>query len=208
MKASTLFGVVVNLVLFPLLMVLIPIIFLYVLPSIGISILYPIPILILVIDLYTLIFYIMALLQRVVYSDLKVLDMVVIPNAPREIKNTLKKTTSKTYQLINVELISCLCAHAKKPLIQSKIVKQVQGKGVDLTSTQIIKYLKNLEKMGIIRSLKGMYKREYNLTEIGKWCCKAVKVCFPRRQFWFIIRHYLGHRSLPPYPEANVRANN
>lgn len=149
--------------------------------------------------LYTFVIYIFLLSLKVPYADLDILDSVRIPQAPKEISSLLKKTTRGTNRLINVELISVL---GKKPLIQSRIVERTQKRGINLSSTQIIGYLSELETKSIIHSKKGTYEREYSLTKKGKWCYEAVKECFPKRQFWFIIRHYLGVRKLPPFPKV------
>lgn len=149
--------------------------------------------------LYTLVIYILLLSLKVPYSDLDTLDRVVIPQAPKEISNLLKKTTRGTNHLINVELISVL---GKKPLIQSRIVERTQKRRIKLSSTQIIDYLSKLVTRSIIHSKKGVYEREYSLTKKGKWCYEAVRECFPKRHFWFIIRHYLGVRKLPSFPKV------
>lgn len=164
---------------------------------------YPLPsIAVMVLLLYPTVVYVQWLYDRVHYSDLDVLDMVVVPEAPAGIVDSLKTGTRGTNRLVNVEIILCLGkkSSAKRPIDQTTVVKLVQRKGVKLTHTRIIQYLRQLEELHIVRSEKG-YKRNYYLTESGKWCHEAAKKCFPRRQFWFIIRHYLGRRKVPPFPK-------
>lgn len=180
----------------PILLVVFGYLSLYLLPALRIFLLPPT--IILTIVLYTLIFYVSLLCMKVSYSDSNVLDRVVMSPAPEEIASLLKAQTRGTNRLINVEIISTL---GRKRLSQTDFVKRIQKGGINLTSTQIIKYLSKLERLKIVQFRKG-YKKTYSLTERGKWCHKAVKKCFPRRQFWFIIRHYLDMKKLPPYPET------
>jgi len=149
-----------------------------------------------VVVLYPIIFYVYWVLQRVTYSDLDVLDKVTIPGAPENIVKLLKTTTRGTNRLVNVEIISTL---AKRNLAQSRLIEKVRAKGINLTDTRIIEYLHTLEDCKIVESQKA-YKREYSLTDVGKWCHQASKVCFPGRQFWFIVRYYLGYKKLLSYP--------
>lgn len=151
---------------------------------------------VMVVVLYPIIFYVYWVLQRVTYSDLDVLDKVTIPEAPENIVKLLKTTTRGTNRLVNVEIISAL---AKRNLAQSRLVEKVKAKGINLTDTRIIEYLHALQSCNIVESQKA-YKREYSLTDVGKWCHQAAKVCFPGRQFWFIVRYYLGHKKLHSYP--------
>lgn len=187
---------ILMLLIVPILSVLVPFIFLYFLPSLGIFLLDPT--LVLAIVFYTLILFVYWLFQKVSYSEFDVIDKVEIPNIPEDIEKILKTRTRGTNYLANIEIISSL---AKRNLPQSRLIEQIQDKGIKLTSTQLIKYLRGLENSGIINSKKG-YKREYYLTDEGKWCYGAVKKCFPKRQFWFIVRHYLGYRKLPSFPET------
>lgn len=171
-------------------------VFLYLLPLFRIFFLTPSNVLLLA--LFIIGYYSYSLFSEVPYSNQDI-EKVVIPQAPKEIANLLKKTTRHTNRLINVEIISVL---GKKSLIQSRIVERTRKRGINRSSTQIIGYLSKLQTMGIIHSRKGGYEREYSLTEKGNWCYKAVKECFPRKHFWFIIRHYLGSRRLERFPEA------
>lgn len=181
----------------PILTAIFTFLFLYVGPSWGIP---PLPLIAVVpIVLQSLTLFILSLYLGVSYSDLDTRDMVVVPNAPRQIAKLLKETTRGTNRLINVEIISVL---GRRPLIQSRVVECVQKKGINLTSTRIIEYLSKLEKLGIIHSEKG-YKRTYSLTKKGKWCREAIRECFPRTNLWFIIRYYLGIRRLPTFPDKS-----
>lgn len=185
---------VFTLAVIPILTALIPVVFLQILPSFGIFLLDRMVVMVVV--LYPIIFYVYWVLQRVTYSDLDVLDKVTIPEAPENIVKLLKTTTRGTNRLVNVEIISAL---AKRNLAQSRLVEKVKAKGINLTDTRIIEYLHALQSCNIVESQKA-YKREYSLTDVGKWCHQAAKVCFPGRQFWFIVRYYLGHKKLHSYP--------
>jgi hypothetical protein len=72
--------------------------------------------------------------------------------------------------------------------------------GIENSQTSIIKYLTELEEAGLLHSKKEN-TREYTLTQKGEWCYHAVKKCFPKRFFFFVIRHYLGIRKLPAFPQ-------
>jgi hypothetical protein len=139
------------------------------------------------------------LLLKVSYSDQDTLDKVEIPNVPRQVETLLKTMTRGASYPISSEIILNL---GKRHRDQSKLIKKIQDRGIGLTPTQIIKYFSKLERANIIASKKA-YTREYYLTDEGKWCYNAVKKCLPKRQFWFIFRHYLRRRELPPYPETS-----
>lgn len=151
----------------------------------------------LLIDAYTLLIFVVMLSRKNAYTDSEVMDKVIIPNAPQQIDELLKKKTL-TKRLINVKVISVL--GRKKKLSQSELVKQMEKLGIEYSQTQIIKYLSELEDAGLLQSKKE-YTREYHLTLKGDWCYLAVKKCFPTRFFFFVIRHYLGIRKLPPFPQ-------
>jgi len=152
---------------------------------------------VLVIIVYTLAFHLLMLFRKNAYTDSEVLDKVQIPNAPPDIVDLLKKVT-RTNRLINVNLI--LVLGKKKKLSQSDLVEQMRKRGIEYSHPAIEKYLSELEEAGIFGSKKA-YKKEYYLTPKGEWCYKAVKKCFPQRFFYFIIRHYLGKRTLPSFPQ-------
>ena len=61
-------------------------------------------------------------------------------------------------------------------------------RGIEYSQPAIEKYLADLENAGIVESKKA-YKKEYHLTDKGKWCFLAVEKCFPNRYLFFIIRH-------------------
>jgi hypothetical protein len=150
----------------------------------------------LIIDFYSISIYITRLSVKNRYSDAEVVDKIVIPNAPTEIDELLKKKT-RTYRLINVNLIDVL--GKRKKLSQSDLVDEMKKRRIELSQPAIEKYLSELEAAGIVESKKA-YKKEYHLTDKGKWCYLAVDKCFPNRYFFFVVRHYLGRRKLPPYP--------
>jgi hypothetical protein len=148
---------------------------------------------------YTLWFYFMLLFRPNSYSDSQVLEKVVIPSIPPKIEELLKKQT-RNHKLIYVILIKIL--GKRKKLSQADLVKQLKKLGIEYSQPAVEHYLSDLEdkEVGIVESEKA-YKRVYSLTSRGKWCYKAVKVCFPKRYFYFIVRHYLGRRKLPPFPQ-------
>lgn len=150
--------------------------------------------------LYSFVIYLGILFQKNSYTDSKVLDMVEIPNAPEEIVDIIKTKTLRN-KLINITLISIL--GKKKKLSQTDLVKGVLKTSVELSHPAIVKYISALEDAGIFASKKGAHKIDYVLTEKGKWCYKAIKKCFPKRFFFFILRHYLGIRGLPEFPKNN-----
>jgi len=152
-----------------------------------------------VIVLFSLMIYFSILLQENTYSDSKVLDMVEIPNAPRKIETLLKRRTSKTYRLINAQLI--LILGTKKTLSQSDLAKHLNKRGFDFSIPGVTRYISELKNEGIFESRKGAYRIEYSLTKKGKWCYEAVKKCFPKRFFFFVIRHYLKLRKLREFPQ-------
>jgi hypothetical protein len=159
----------------------------------------------LVMVLFSLVLYFAVLLQDNAYTDSEVLDLVQIPNARDEIEELLKTRTRGTNRLINSALISIL--GEKKTLHQSDFGKYLKKFDIDLSQPAVNTYLSRLETAGILVSTKGIYTIEYSLTKKGQWCYDAVKKCFPKRFFFFIIRHYLGFRNLPPFPNGELLTN-
>jgi predicted transcriptional regulator len=151
----------------------------------------------LIVEIYSLTIFLALLLFKNKYTDSQVLDTVVIPNAPREIDELLRKKT-RTNRLINANLIEALGKRRK--LSQSDLVEEMKKRGIEYSQPAIEKYLAELETAELVESKKA-YKKEYHLTERGKWCYEAVETCFPNRFFFFIVRHYLGIRKLRPYPD-------
>jgi DNA-binding MarR family transcriptional regulator len=147
--------------------------------------------------LYTVLIYGFLLFRGNSYTDSEVVEKVQIPNCPSDIEELIKKTT-RNNRLINVRLI--LVLGKKKKLSQSDLVDQMRKIEIGLTQPAVEKYLSELEKAEILKSEKG-YKKKYSLTPKGRWCYKAVKKCFPRTFLFFVIRHYLGKRKLPPFPQ-------
>jgi predicted transcriptional regulator len=152
-----------------------------------------------IVVVYTLGFYFILLVRPNSYSDSQVLEKVVIPSVPPKVEELLKKQT-RNHELIYVILIKIL--GKRKKLSQSDFVKQLKSLGIEYSQPAVEDYLSELEdkEIGIVESEKG-YRRVYSLTRRGEWCYKAVKVCFPKRFFYFIIRHYLGRRKLPSFPQ-------
>lgn len=134
--------------------------------------------------------------------DYKVLRTITIP-APKQIRDLLKTTTTREGVLINVKLISTF--KNNYPLSQTDLVKYVREEGIELTDKRIRDYITRLENKNIIFSPPtAAYKKEYILTEKGKWCYKCIRHRFPKRYFWFIIRNYIGYSKLPPFPDARA----
>jgi len=136
--------------------------------------------------------------------DGKTIGSVEIPNAPDEVKKFLKTTTNDG-DLLNVILLRSF--RNNEPLSQTDMTNYAQRKGsVGLTSARIREYIKKMEEeMKLISSQEPRYtteKKEYRLTEPGKWCRTAVRTCFPERLFMFWIRNGLGLRRLSKYPEG------
>lgn len=150
------------------------------------------------IDLLGLSIYLILLCDKNAYTDSEVLDMVRIPNAPTEIEDLLKVTTRGTNRLIVAHLIRTL--GEKTRLSQTGLVDSVSKLDLKLSRPAITSYIDRLEKQGIVKS-KQEYTKAYSLTRQGEWCYKAVKICFPKRYISFLVRHYLGLKKLPPFPE-------
>lgn len=153
-----------------------------------------------VIAIYTWGIYLVYLLRANAYTDSEVMDRVIIPNAPPDVVDLLKTKTSRNI-LINMQLIYIL-GKKKKPMSQSDLTRYVNKikRGINYSIPAVEKYLSELETASLISSKKA-YTKEYELTPRGDWCYKAIKVCFPKTFFYFIIRHYLGRRTLEAYPQ-------
>lgn len=153
--------------------------------------------------LFSLFMFFVILFRPNAYTDSEVLEMVEVPNAPEKILVMLKTRTFRG-GLVNISLISIL--GRKKKLSQTDLVKHVGTSGVMLSHPAIAKYIFSLVELGIFDSKKGEYNAraiEYVLTAKGEWCYKAIRKCFPKRFFFFVIRHYLGIRDLPEFPRNN-----
>jgi hypothetical protein len=157
----------------------------------------------LVLALFSIVLYVAVLLQPNAYTDSEVLDLVQIPNAGNGIEKLLKTRTIGTNRLINCALISIL--GEKNTLHQSDFGKYLKKADIDLTQPAVNTYLSRLEMAGILASAKGIYTVDYSLTKKGQWCYDAVKKCFPKRFFFFVIRHYLGLRNLPPFQNGQTK---
>jgi predicted transcriptional regulator len=125
---------------------------------------------------------------------------VQIPNAPSNVQKLLK-TTSIRGELVFVFLLSAF--NGEERLSQTDLVGRVKQRfKVTLTHQAIRRYIMKLEDLDIIHSPKPSREYEYTLTEQGKWCSEAVKVCFPRTNFSYMKRHFLKVRKLPRYPSV------
>jgi DNA-binding transcriptional ArsR family regulator len=144
------------------------------------------------------IIYFVLLSEKVNYGATQI-RKIRIPKAPEHIEEFLKSTTTSG-DLIYVYLISVF--GNDKKLSQTQLVNRVKEQfEVFLTDQTIRNHIKRLENMGLLRSSKGAKERVYTLTEQGLWCSEAIKICFPKTLFWFIIRHYIGIRNLRDYPK-------
>lgn len=153
-----------------------------------------------IIALYSSVLYLAWLYRPVRYSDTAVLEKINILGAPSEVSDCLK-TISKN-RLINVNIIRFLGRTSRKPN-QSEIVKHVNDSGINLTSTRIREIAGDLEKIGLVASLRGTHEREYTLTKKGQWCFLAVEYYFPKRNGLFVLRNEILQKALQPFPETN-----
>jgi hypothetical protein len=144
--------------------------------------------------------YIALLSDKVDYGRERI-KKVKIPNAPPEIEELLK-TTAYAGDLVYVYLLSSFEKDVK--LSQTDLVDKVREKyETPLTHQTIRNYIKKLEKYELIHSPQRARDYEYTLTDQGLWCREAVMKCFPKTNFWFMVRHYLGIKKLASYPEKN-----
>ena len=149
-----------------------------------------------------MVIYFAYLSDKVVYGPEQI-RKVRIPQAPEEVKELLKTTTYRG-DLIYVYLISVF--GNDKKLSQTDLVNRVKERyRIQLTHQSIRKYILDLQRYGLIHSPKTSREYEYSLTEQGLWCSHAIKVCFPRTIYWFIIRHYLGIRHMPEFPKNELQ---
>jgi hypothetical protein len=134
--------------------------------------------------------------------DSKHIRKVQIPNAPPDVQRLLK-TTSLKGELVFVFLL--LTFNGEENLSQTDLVSRIKERyRITLTHQAIRMYIVKLEKHRLIHSPKPTREYEYALSDQGKWCLDAVRVCFPRTTFWYIIRHFLGFRRLPQYPVSEI----
>jgi predicted transcriptional regulator len=148
--------------------------------------------------LYPLSIYFGWLFSKVRYSDTLILDKVIIYGAPEQVSNQLK-TTSKN-RLVTVNIIELLGKVNKKP-IQNDIVKYLISVKIDLTPTRIREILSDLERLGLIKSSKPTYERQYWLTKKGEWCLEAIKYYFPSRNGLFVFRNEIIQKQFPIFPQ-------
>lgn len=125
---------------------------------------------------------------------------VQIPNGPEPIVELLKTTTIQG-DPIYVYLLAAF--EDQRKLSQSGLADNIQRQHkVTLRLQSIRPYILKLEKQRLIHSPTTSRDKQYTLTPQGQWCLQAVKTCFPRSNFWFIIRHYLGIQKLPKFPKS------
>jgi len=147
--------------------------------------------------------YVWILFGEITYGP-KQLIQISIPNAPEHIMNLLEllKTTTIRGDLINVHLVAAFEDGGR--FNQSALANHIISHYKVQLTPQTIKeqYISKLEKMGIIHSDSISKEKAYRLTPRGELCLEIVKTCFPRTNFWFFVRHYLGIMKLPQYPDA------
>jgi predicted transcriptional regulator len=146
--------------------------------------------------------YLYILLGAITYGPEQI-RLVSIPGTtvPEEIIDLLKTTTIRG-DLINVYLIAAV----EKVTVpnQSNLAKYVMDNHNVISTQQNItkQYIVPLERMGIIHSASVSKEKAYKLTPKGEWCLTAIKTCFPRTNFYFYYRQYLGIMNLPEYPKV------
>lgn len=152
-----------------------------------------------IVIIFVLVLIYLAFLSDKVDYGAKQISKVRIPNAPEEVGDLLKTTTYRG-DLIFVYLISVFSND--KRLSQTELVNRVKDQfPTQLTHQSIRNYIIQLQKHGLIRSPGRTRDYEYTLTERGRWCAGAIRICFPKTMFWFIIRHHLGLRRIEAFPE-------
>ena len=133
----------------------------------------------------------------------KQIRKIRIPGAPKEIEDFLKTTTNNG-ELMHAYLISGFGEEDER-LSQTELVNRVREKhDIQLTDQSIRNYIKNLETHKLISSPPTSREREYSLTDYGRWCYKAIKVCLPRTALFFILRYYMGYRRLKEFSNSDA----
>lgn len=147
--------------------------------------------------------YIAFLSDKVSYGSEQI-KKVQIPNAPETVEKLLK-TTSFRGELVFVYLISAFDNGEK--LSQTDLVSRIKKRQkITMTHQAICRYIVRLEERDLIHSPTHTREYQYALTEQGKWCSKAVKVCFPQTTVGYIVRHFLKFRKLPQYPSVKSQS--
>jgi hypothetical protein len=125
------------------------------------------------------------------HYDSKTIEGVRIPYAPSDIVQLLKKTT-ESGGLINVWLLKAF-SKSDSTLSQTQMIEYAKTKGVALSSMQISKYAKKLERQGLLLQLsRNPTRLQYRLNDKGKWCKRAIELCFAERNFPFYVNNGLG----------------
>jgi len=156
--------------------------------------------LLMILILFVFAFIYVAFMDEEVSYGSEQIRKVQIPNASRDVQRLLKATSLRG-ELVFVFLLSAF--DGEERLSQTDLVSRIKKRyKVALTHQAIRRYIVKLEKLDIIHSPKPSREYEYTLTEQGKWCSEAVRVCFPRTNFGYIKRHFLKVRKLPPYPSV------
>jgi len=145
--------------------------------------------------LIAVLFYVVFLVSEVVYDTPRI-SRIDMKSINPDVVNLVTKTTSKGDRVY----VILLRAFAGTKLSQTKLFKKAGENGIDLTQPAVRQYIKDLEDYGLISSPQTKYAKEYELTEWGKWCRHVVNQLLPSRTFLYVLRDYLGYRSIPPEP--------
>lgn len=161
------------------------------------------PLMILIIIVFVII-YVAFMSDRLSYGS-EHIRKVQVPNATPDVEKLLK-TTSLRGELVYAFLLSAFNEDEK--LSQTDLVSRIKDRHkIALTHQAIRPYIVRLEDRHLIHSPKPLARNhvkeyDYALTEQGRWCSKAVRVCFPQTNVGYIWRHFLGCRKLPTYPST------
>ncbi len=142
------------------------------------------------------ILYLGYLVSEVTYDTPKI-SRIDMKGINPKVEDLITKTTSKGDRLY-VILLRAFPEGTK--LSQTDLFKRSEAMEVHLTQPQVREYIIALEEDGLISSPQTKYAKEYELTEWGRWCRHVINQLLPSRNFLFVLRNYLGYRSIPSEP--------
>ena len=150
-------------------------------------------------------------LRKVDYGS-KILNAVIIEEAPIQITRLLSETTSRGV-LINQLIIRTLAE--KRGISQTDLYRELPiAAELCPTKEMVRQYAKKLENEKIIRDIASEIgegkKRVYVLTKRGEWCMLAIKKYYPRYYVSFLVRDLLKTRlrnKLPPFDSVKEDAS-
>jgi membrane-bound metal-dependent hydrolase YbcI (DUF457 family) len=140
--------------------------------------------------------------------DAPTIAKIRIPYAPQQVIDVIKRTTDSAWP-VNVFLLKSF-PDQRSTLSQTAMVKFANAKGASRTHMRIRDFIRELESQELIAHSKVGQRRQYayHLTEgRGRWCRKAVDVCFPTVQLFSNLAFHannglgLAYLFLPPFPE-------